>query len=108
MAGAEVDLNIAARSLITMAAPERSDEIADLWSQYSPSFDEATDTGRFYMEAGAFGLVLFTPRSMWISWLLAHEAWASLDCYSTMLWQLGRFLSSASWRKLLPISLIAM
>ena len=68
-----------------MAAPERSDEIADLWSQYSPSFDVASDTGRFHMEAGPFGLVLFTPRSMWISWLLAHEAWASLDCYSTML-----------------------
>ena len=85
MAGAEVDLNIAVRSLITMAAPERSDEIADLWSRYSPSFDEASDSGRFHMEAGPYGLVLLTPRSMWISWLLAHEAWASLDCYSTML-----------------------
>lgn len=85
MAGTEVDLNIAVRSLITMAAPERSDEIADLWCRYSPSFDEACDTGSFHMEAGAFGLVVFTPRSMWISWLLTHEAWATLDCYSTML-----------------------
>ncbi len=68
-----------------MAAPERSDEIAELWSRYSPSFDEASDSGRFHMEAGPFGLVLLTPRSMWISWLLTHEAWATLDCYSTML-----------------------
>lgn len=85
MAGTEVDLNIAARSLITMAAPERSDEIADLWSRYSPSFDAASDTGRFHMEAGAFGRVRFSLRSMWISWLLTHEAWATLYCYSTML-----------------------
>ena len=85
MAGAEVDLNIVVRSLITMAAPERSDEIAGLWSRYSPLFDEASDSGRFHMEAGPFGLVLFTPRSMWMSWLLTHEAWATLYCYSTML-----------------------
>ena len=86
MAGAEVDLNIAVRSLITMAAPERSDEIEALWSQYSPSFNEAYDSGRFHMAAvPPWGLVLLTPRSMWISWLLAHEAWATLDCYSTML-----------------------
>ena len=97
-AGAEVDLNIAVRSLITMAAPERSDEIADLWSRYSPSFDVASDTGRFHMEAGPFGLVLLTPRSMCISWLLVHEAWATLDCYSTMLWMLNPFLSSESVR----------
>lgn len=84
MAGAEMDLNIAVRSLITMAAPERSDEIADLWSRYSPSFDEASDTGRFHMEAG-FGRVRLTQRSMWMSWLLTHEAWATLYCYSTML-----------------------
>lgn len=85
MAGTEVDLNNAIRSLITMAAPERSCEIADLWSQYSPSFDEASDKGRFYLQSGPYGLVLLTPRSMWISWLLAHEAWASLNCYGTML-----------------------
>ena len=41
MAGAEVDLNIAARSLIEMAAPERSDDIADLWTVYSPSFNRS-------------------------------------------------------------------
>ena len=68
-----------------MATPERSDEIAALWSRYSPSFNVASDTGRFHMEAGPFGLVLLTPRSMCISWLLTHEAWATLYCYSTML-----------------------
>ena len=88
MARIEMDLNIAVRSLIMMAAPERRDEIADLWSRYSPSFDEASDTGRFHMEAGPFGLVLLTPRSMWMSWLLTHEAWATLYCYSTMLMSL--------------------
>ena len=82
------DLSVAVRNLITMAAPERRCDIADLWSEYSPSFDVARDTGSFRMEAGIFGLVVCTPRSLAICWMLSHEAWASLDCYSTMLAQL--------------------
>ena len=106
MAGVEVDLSIAARSLITMAAPERSDEIADLWSRYSPSFDAASDTGSFHMEAGAFGFVRFSLRSMWISWLLTHEAWATLDCYSTRLMMLD--LSKESVRASFGVCLRAV
>ena len=88
MAGTQVDWNTEVRSLIKMAAPERSDEIDDLCRRYSPLFCGASDTGRFHMEAGPYGLVLFTRRSMWMSWLLTHEAWATLHCYSTMLMSL--------------------
>jgi hypothetical protein len=80
-----VDLNAAARAIVTMAIPERSTELEELWEKHTPVFDKATDTGTFHMEAGPFGLILMTPRSMWISWLLTHEAWAALNCFGTIL-----------------------
>ena len=80
-----VDLNSSARAIVMMAVPERASELEKLWGEHSPVFDEATDTGRFHMEAGAFGLILMTPRSMWIAWLLTHEAWVALNVDGTIL-----------------------
>ena len=81
----EENLTEAARKMVTLAVPERSDELRDLWEKYDPVFNLASDTGSFRLEGGPFRLVLMTPRSMWITWLLTQEAWAALTCYGTTL-----------------------
>lgn len=79
------ELSQAAEELILAAAPERQSELAAMWNSYSPSFNDADDTGTFRLEAGPFGLVLLTPRTMAMAWLLAHEAWTALLAYGTSL-----------------------
>lgn len=67
--------------LIADAAPERKEELENLWIKYSPNFVHASDKPGFEMGGGAFGLIPFTPRTMGQIWLLGFAAWRSFEAY---------------------------
>lgn len=78
----EIETGEVIRNLILASAPEKSGELADVWKDYSPIFSLASDKPGFSMEAGAFGLVLFTQRTMSLMWLLGFAAQTAFKNYS--------------------------
>lgn len=73
----------AVRNLILASAPEKEQDLKEIWDKYSPAFCLANDKQGFCVEAGAFGMVLFTSRSMSYMWLLgfaAQEAFKDYCC----------------------------
>ncbi|MEP7352500.1 MAG: phage exclusion protein Lit family protein [Acidobacteriota bacterium] len=77
----EKSLTQAIGGLIFEAAPERRTEIADLWQNYAPQFSRMSDKDGFAIEAGPWGLILFTPRTMGQIWILGFAAWRALEAY---------------------------
>ena len=59
-------------------APERSQELEELWLRYKPRFnfiEENCPDGAFVMRAGAYREVCFDLRSMRAFWLAAFIGW---------------------------------
>lgn len=77
----EKTLTQAIGELILEAAPERRAEIVNLWQKYAPQFSYMSDKNGFQMEAGPWGLILFTPRTMGQIWILGFAAWRALEAY---------------------------
>jgi hypothetical protein len=77
----EQELTEAVRQLILESAPERRPELEALWGKYSPTFAHASDESGFKMEGGAFGLIVFTPRTAGQVWILGFAAWKALEAY---------------------------
>jgi hypothetical protein len=84
MVQAEVGETIyyAVRQLILAAAPERLSDLEKILSEYSPEFSLINDKPGFSLEAGPYGLVLFTSRTLHQIWLLGFAAWKSFLSYS--------------------------
>lgn len=82
--GWETQASEAAKRVIFESAPERIGELEKIWNEYSPQFSLTTDKRGFSAEAGPFGLVLFTNRTMLQIWLLGFAAWKSLYSYSAL------------------------
>lgn len=67
-----------ARNLFLGVAPERSQELEELWHRYKPRFnfiEEISPDGAFVMCAGAYREVCFDLRSTRAFWLAAFIAW---------------------------------
>lgn len=77
----EQDLSEAVHQLIVESAPERRDELENLWQKCSPTFAHASDKKGFKMEGGPWGLVVFTPRTTGQVWLLGFAAWRAFEAY---------------------------
>lgn len=77
----EKTLTQAIGELILEAAPERRTELVNLWQKYAPQFSHISDKNGFEMEAGPWGLILFTPRTMGQIWILGFAAWRALEAY---------------------------
>jgi hypothetical protein len=77
----EQELTKAVHQLILESAPERRDELENLWNKYSPTFARASDEAGFKMEGGPWGLVLFTPRTTCQIWILGFAAWRAFEAY---------------------------
>lgn len=75
----------AVKNLILAAAPERKEELEELWRRFSPQIEFIEDKEGFSLEAGAFGLVLFNHKSMSQIWLLGFAAQHALHAYSPYL-----------------------
>lgn len=71
-------VQLAARKLFKGVAPERQEELKELWSTYQPRFNILTDAGpepRFVMGAGLYREVIFNHRALRAFWLAAFIAW---------------------------------
>jgi len=77
----EQELTEAVHQLILESAPERRDELENLWNKYSPTFARASDEAGFKMEGGPWGLILFTPRTTGQIWILGFAAWRAFEAY---------------------------
>ncbi len=72
------------KELIRQSAPEKEEELLAQWNIYSPIFELTQDKPGFFLEAGAYGLVLFTNRTMLYIWLLGHASWRALTAFSPL------------------------
>ena len=68
--------NLAVEFLLDGIAPEREDELRQLWATYSPYFS-LTDDGpsEVVLDGGPFSLVRFNHRAMRLYWIGSYIAW---------------------------------
>lgn len=78
-------------------APERFDEVSKLIDEYAAHFRLLGDSPGFSLEAGPFGAIQFTQRSLEQLWLFCFSGLQALHCYSGL-------LVAASWYSL-PVTL---
>ena len=71
--------------LMAGVVPERKAEFSQLLENYSPHFHLSDDRPGFFLEAGAFGIVQFTHRTMLKLALLGHASKLGLHCYAGLL-----------------------
>lgn len=64
--------------------PERDAEMKDYLDEYAPYFTRCDDRPGFVIEAGAFGIVKFTQRTMHLMWLLGFAANQALHAFSAL------------------------
>lgn len=69
-------------ALFQMVAPERKEQLQELWDRYTPSFCKGTDKTDFVFQANPMGFVVYTNRSILQVWLLSWVMWKELDCWS--------------------------
>jgi hypothetical protein len=75
------DVPSAVKRVILASAPEKEQDLQNIWDEYSIAFSLASDQRGFFFESGAFGMVLFTSRSMSYMWLLGFAAQEALKDY---------------------------
>jgi hypothetical protein len=74
----EEDAKHEIKSLLGGAIPERKVEMEEYIDKYPCNFFRCDDRSRFVIEAGSFGILKFTQRTMHIMWLLGF-AYKSLE-----------------------------
>lgn len=65
--------------------PEREAEMKEYLNKYTPYFSRCDDRPGFLVEAGAFGILKFTQRTMHQMWILGFVANQALHSYSRIL-----------------------
>lgn len=73
------------KSLLDGVIPERQAEMSQYLDQYTPYFALCDDRPGFTLEAGAFGIVKFTQRTMHLMWILGFAANQALHSFSTFI-----------------------
>ncbi len=81
----EVSEREALDRLFRGVVPERFDEVSKLIDRYSAHFRLVGDSPGFSLEAGPFGAVQFTQRSLDQLWLFSFSGLQALHCYSGLL-----------------------
>jgi len=79
------------RCLLIGSAPEREQELLDLWNKYQVNVAAVDDKPGFEMGGGAFQSVLFTPRTLRQVWLLGFAGWRACEAYAGVLWVMASF-----------------
>lgn len=77
----ESKVRSAVRRVVLASAPERTKDIERIWDDYSPYFHLSEDKPGFNLEAGPFGIVLFTSRTTDYMWLLGNAAQIAFQEY---------------------------
>jgi hypothetical protein len=68
----------AARAILAGVAPEREEELEQLWTRYLPLFsliENSGDEGLFVMQGGRYRDVWFNHRAMRVFWVASFTAW---------------------------------
>ena len=74
-----------AYEMIRSGAPEREAELSKMWETYSPEFIYSDDKPNFVLEAGAYGSLRLTDRTLRLIWIFGHIAWKTLYLYSGLI-----------------------
>lgn len=74
--------NLELEKLFEGVVPERIDEVLSLIGTHSAQFRRVGDKSGFNLNAGAFGAIQFTQRSLNQIWLFGFSGLFSLHCYS--------------------------
>jgi hypothetical protein len=70
---------------IAAAVPERRADLSTLRHRYCPQFVLSPDRFGFVIEAGAFGAVVYTNKTLLQIWLLGFAAWRAVEAYSDII-----------------------
>ncbi len=65
--------------------PERESEMKEYLEQYAPYFTRCDDRPGFTVEAGSFGILKFTQRTMHQMWILGFAANQALHSFSSLI-----------------------
>jgi hypothetical protein len=76
---------VAVEKVVFASAPEQESEIRALWRQCSHHFSIVEDREGMTLDAGAFGIVRFSHRTMLEFWLLSFASWKAFDAFSAIL-----------------------
>lgn len=74
------------QKLFEGVVPERREEILSLVERYSAQFRRIGDKPGFHLDAGAFGVIQFTQRSLDQFWLFGFAGLYALHSYSGIAW----------------------
>ena len=77
-----INENYEIQKLFEGVVPERLDEVLDLIKAHSAQFRRIGDKPGFNLDAGAFGAIQFTQRSLEQLWLFGFSGIFALHCYS--------------------------
>lgn len=81
MVAAMVEAGVAVKALLQGAAPERKQEIEDLWNHYAPKACVVEDARGVNISAGK-GRIQFDHKTLEAIWLLGFNGWRSIEIYS--------------------------
>ena len=76
-----VEAGVAVKALLQGAAPERKQEIEDLWNHYAPKVCVVEDARGVNISAGK-GRIQFDHKTLEAIWLLGFNGWRSIETYS--------------------------
>jgi hypothetical protein len=79
------ELKQKAREMIRSGAPEREAELSEVWEKYAPEFLYSGDAPGFVLEAGPYGSLRLTDRTLCLIWMFGHIAWKTLYLYSALI-----------------------
>jgi hypothetical protein len=82
-----IDVSEAADALIRAAAPERVDELSELWGT-GPDRVHLVNKGAFDIKE-MFGLIQMTEITLRQIWLLSFAAWRAIQAYGGLFWYLN-------------------
>lgn len=79
------ELKQIAREMIRSGAPEREAEFFEAWEKYAPEFIYSGDSPGFVLEAGPYGSLRLTDRTLRLIWMFGHIAWKTLYLYGALI-----------------------
>ncbi|HIF9408528.1 TPA: phage exclusion protein Lit family protein [Photobacterium damselae] len=76
--------NIMIKRMVLASAPERKEELNNLWDEYAPEFNLREDKDGFSLSV-IFGTVVFDHKSLCKMWLLGFAAQKAFQAYSPLI-----------------------
>ena len=75
------DPKVAVKAAMAGAAPERKDELAELWARYDPAVELGETAGEITLNANKDRIEI-DPKTMDVFWLIGFSGWRAIESYS--------------------------